>query len=245
MDQLLSADELVREAQHRVKNSLQLVASMLSAQARRSGDAALVAGLRDAASRIVAVAHLHENLQNQTEQVVRVDDYLRDICRDVALTAGRDRDRAGVQVHAVDVRLPGPNALALGLVANELVTNALRHAYPTGSGPVEVTLTQDKGQVVLTVADKGVGRFGAGEGLGLSFVRLLAQKLQAELEISDAAPGTQVSVTFLADRAKDAGLGEATFIDQADGARRDDSTSRAWSQAGPSPSLRRPELRVE
>jgi len=209
MDQLLNADEVVRETQHRVKNSLQLVASMLSAQARQSRDATLATGLRDAVSRIVAVAHLHENLQNQTEQIVHVDDYLRDICNDLALSAGWGLDRPGVQVDAEDVRLPGPHALALGLVANELVTNALRHAYPTGSGPVAVTLARHDGRVVLTVADKGVGRFGDGEGLGLSFVRLLAQKLHGELAISDAAPGTQVSVTIAASPPNGAGVGEA------------------------------------
>jgi two-component sensor histidine kinase len=200
MDQLLSADELVRETRHRVKNSLQLIASMLSAQARESRDKALVAGLRDAVSRIVAVAHLHENLQNGGEDVVHADDYLRDICNDLALTAGSGASRSGVHVHAEAVRLPGPDGLALGLITNELVTNALQHAYPDGSGPVEVRLAHNEDRIVLTVADRGVGRIGACESLGLTFVRLLTQKLHGELEISDAATGTNVRLTFAGSR---------------------------------------------
>jgi two-component sensor histidine kinase len=197
MDQLLSADELVRETRHRVKNSLQLVASMLSAQARQSRDPALVAGLREAVSRIVAVAHLHENLQNESEQVVQVDDYLRDICNDLALTAGEGHNRSGVYVQAEPIRLSGPDGMALGLIANELIVNALQHAYPNGGGPVEVTLSRSNGSIVLRVADMGDGRSDPAEGLGLTFVRLLAQKLHGQLEFLDAAPGTCVRLTFV------------------------------------------------
>lgn len=196
MDQLLSADELVCETRHRVKNSLQLVASMLSAQARQSRDAALVAGLREAISRIIAVAHLHDNLQSDREQVVHVDDYLRDICNDLDLAAGSGPDRFGVRLLAEPIILSEPEGLAVGLIANELVTNALRHAYPNGSGPVDLTFARDNERIVLTVADRGMGRLDACEGLGLTFVRLLTQKLHGELAISDAAPGTQVVVTF-------------------------------------------------
>lgn len=245
MDQLLNADEVVRETQHRVKNSLQLVASMLSAQARQSHDATLATGLRDAVSRIVAVAHMHENLQNQTEQIVHADDYLRDICNDLALSAGRGRDYPGVQVNADDVRLPGPHALALGLVANELVTNALRHAYPTGSGPVAVTLARQDGRVVLTVADKGVGRLGVGEGLGLSFVRLLVQKLHGDLAISDSAPGTRVSLSFVASHPNGAGVGETVDTAPAETAGRDGAVSKTLSGAAGPASLPSPEVRVE
>jgi two-component sensor histidine kinase len=242
MDQLLSADERVRETQHRVKNSLQLVASMLSAQARQSRDAALVEGLRDAVSRIVAVAHLHENLQNQSEQVIHVDDYLRDICNDLTLAAGEGADRSGVAVDAEAVTLPGPDALALGLIVNELVTNALRHAYPGGDGPVEVSLAHNNGRIVLTVVDRGVGRIGACESLGLTFVRLLAQKLRGELEISDGAPGTHVSVAFVASDSKMSGVDEAAFLTHADTAGRDGPMSAALPRASAPPSLRRPEL---
>ena len=196
MDQLLSADDHVREIRRRVKNSLQLIASILSAQARESRDEALVGELRDAVSRIVAVAHLHENLQNESEDIVHADDYLRDICNDLALTAGSGRSRSGVHVHADAVRLPGPDGLALGLITNELVANALQHAYPDGTGPVEVMLASNEDSIVLTVADRGVGRFGACERLGLTFVRLLTQKLHGQLEISDAATGTSVRLTF-------------------------------------------------
>lgn len=205
MDQLLNAEQVVRETQHRVKNSLQLVASMLSAQARQSRDASVAADLHEAVSRIAAVAHLHENLQSAEGQMVRLDDYLRDICTDLALTAGTTQGRGGVHLRADAVELAGPDAVAVGLIANELVTNALRHAYPDGSGPVEVTLARIGGRLVLTVADKGVGRFGPLEGLGLTFVRLLARKLHGEIEFSELRPGTSVRVTFVGSRAEVSG----------------------------------------
>jgi two-component sensor histidine kinase len=197
MYQVLASDDLVRETRHRVKNSLQLLASMLSAQVRQSRDPALTAGLRSAISRIVATAHLHEHLAEHAYQQVDAADYLRDICNDLEILAAAAPDRVAVRLTAEHAVLDGPDALALGLSVNELVTNALRHAYPEGGGVVAVSFGRSEDRFVLTVTDGGVGCAAAAEGLGLTFVRALTRKIRGEVTVTECSPGTQVRIEFI------------------------------------------------
>lgn len=200
MQHLLTSHELVRETRHRVKNSLQLIASMLSAQIRESRDKTLTKALLEARHRIVTVAHLHEHLQERGLQAVDVADYLTNICRDLDLVAASGDGPARVRVEAEHVELPSPVALALGLIANELVTNALTHAYSGDSGDVNVTFGRNANGFALAVEDQGMDWADdapdAAEGLGLTFVRLLAHKLHGEFTVSDRVPGTRASVVF-------------------------------------------------
>ncbi len=207
------ADERIHEAHHRVKNSLQLVASMLANHARHSPDRALAGELTEAARRVVAVARLHEHLQDTPEGPVEVAGYLAEICGDLTATAGYGPDDQRVCLHSENAQLPAAEAIALGLIVNELVTNALKHAYPAGGGLIEVNFAHLARGLQLTVADHGVGLPGAGRqrlgGLGLSLVHQFAARLKGLLTTSDNAPGVRVSLVFGQRSAAESGPGFA------------------------------------
>ena len=190
----------VHEAHHRVKNSLQLVASMLANHARRSADRCVASELPDASRRIIAVARLHEHLQQRPDQSVDVADYLAQICGDLAASIGDGAHDPHVNLHAVKAELPASDAVALGLIVNELVTNALKYAYPDGVGAINVDFEHLPSGYKLSVADHGVGRLVPTgrqfDGLGSSFVHQFATALRGSITTLDNAPGIQVSVTF-------------------------------------------------
>jgi two-component sensor histidine kinase len=194
------ADDRIHEVHHRVKNSLQLVASMLASHARQSSDRSLGGELTEAARRIVAVARLHEHLQQDHDGPVEVADYLAVICRDLTASTSDGANDRRVRLWAIKAELPAAEALALGLIVNELVINALKHAYPEGGGLIDVNFEHSPGGYRLIVADHGVGfsdaRVEKFDGVGSTFVRQFAARLRGLITTTDNAPGVRVSLTF-------------------------------------------------
>ena len=188
----------VREVHHRVKNDLQLVASMLTLQARQSLDAYVTRELNDAAQRILAVALLHERLQHGGAQSTDVAEYLGEICSHLAVSSGCGARGVRLFFAGDSIELPGDQAMSLGLILNELVTNALKHAHHTQSGYIDIRFHALSDRLLLTVADQGSG-VGEGvienaTGLGLSFVRATAAKLGGELFARNRAIGAEIGV---------------------------------------------------
>ena len=199
------ANSDVQEAHHRVRNSLQLVASMLANHARWSADRCVASELTDASRRIIAVARLHELLQQGSDESVDVADYLARVCGDLAASIGDGTDDPHVSLHTVNAELPASEAVALGLIVNELVTNALKYAYPNGAGVIDVNFERSPSGYKLSVADHGVGRRvpaeGQFDGNGSRFVRQFASALRGSITTLDNAPGILVSLTFGESRA--------------------------------------------
>ena len=186
---------LLRELNHRIKNSLQLVASLLRLQAGHIGDAAARTELERACERVSAVAEIHARLY-MTEEVGELDfgDYLRALCERVPRTV-RAHDPGlpdvAVTVDAGSHLLDVDRAIPLGIVANELVTNAVLHGFPgRPSGRVAVSFRREGEGCILTVEDDGVGAppRPEREGLGLRLVRVLAEQLGAALSVT-SGPG--------------------------------------------------------
>ena len=187
---------LVNEINHRVKNSLQLVASMLSLQATATQDAALAQTLQEAVGRVTAVARIHERLY-RTADVGTVDlaAYVGDICQDLAGLIPQCEVR-----YEADGPIPmaTDRAVRVALLATELVTNAAKHAYPQGrQGPIEVKLSSisDDG-VGLSVRDHGSGlpanvEVGASAGLGMKIIKALVLHMGASLNIVERQSGTE------------------------------------------------------
>lgn len=190
---------LLDEVNHRVKNSLQLVASMLALQAGASSDAALKAELQLASQRVAAIAKAHQHIYRTDDvQTVDLGDYLRDICRDL------DAAAAGCTIHfeaPAGVAMSLDRAIPIALLLNELVTNAAKYAYPQReSCQVWVTVELTEDQIVLTVRDRGRGLpedFDpkTSRGLGMRIVNGFVQQLGAELRIDRHDPGTAFVVT--------------------------------------------------
>ena len=187
---------LIKEINHRVKNSLNLVTSMLSLQIGKKVGSELQQQLQEAANRVSAIARAHERLyQNDDIEVLELGGYLRDVCNDLNLSASG----CSVEVTAADrIRIATDRAIPFVLLATELVTNAVKYAYPDqANGKVRVSLTR-KGDdhIMLIVADDGIGVPAGFEqqeskGLGMRMVRAFAGQLGANLSVRDRQPGCE------------------------------------------------------
>ena len=192
---------LVNEINHRVKNSLQLVASLFSLQAGSTSDPALAQSLQEAMVRVTAIARIHERLY-RTAEIGTVDlmAYLADICSDLREV-----------VPACDLRFEpdGPipiatdRAVRVALLATELITNAAKHAYPAeAGGPIVVMLVRAGDIITLSVRDRGAGlpqdQLGnvGGSGLGMTIIRALTAQTGGSLEIRHADPGTEFAIAL-------------------------------------------------
>jgi two-component sensor histidine kinase len=178
---------LLAEVDHRVKNNLQLIASMILLQCRRTEDGAAQTALRSVLERVNAVATVHRRLFQGDPHRFDIADFLRDLTGDLAASAGRDDLQIALDL--TPVAIPAASAAAFALVASELLGNALKHAYPAGQGGrIEVALHDGDGVCTLTIADRGVGTGGAPAGFGLTIASLLAKQLHARLEIVRGEP---------------------------------------------------------
>lgn len=198
---LRDKEVLFREVHHRVKNNLQLVSSLLRLQAMRL-PAELRQGFEDSLSRIQSMSLVHELLY-RTNQPSRVDfaDYLRRLAPTLAECFLPDPDRIAIEVVTEPLELELDTAIPLGLLAGELITNALKHAFPDGrAGRITVRLERaaEADGVLLAIMDDGVGlRPGPtdapadGGGLGMVLVQSLAAQVQATLSTRSGAPGTR------------------------------------------------------
>lgn len=195
-------DMLLREMNHRIKNSLQLVSSMVSLQLATVTDPDARASLGAAQGRVAAVAKVHERLYaGQRLDSVEVAPYLDDLAHDLGATLGLSAAGGSIAVHAVDEMLPPDKVIPLGLIACELVTNAVKHSPSGGEVNVRVTLERDGDWLRLAVSDDGAGlpqSFDptANAGLGMKVIRALAMQLGGALEIDRPAHGTSFSVRF-------------------------------------------------
>ena len=196
-------ERLVAEMSHRIKNDLQLVAGLLRTQAARQGNLEAAAVLKLAVARVGAVARVHDLLcSGDGSGTVAFDRYLREACAALAELLGVDGRHRALVVRAEAATLAAGTAQSLGLVVNELVINAFRHAFPAdGPGTVWVEFGRDAaGRLRLSVSDDGAGPpdgFGssAGGGLGLHLVTATAKRLGAALDIGRDG-GTYVTLTL-------------------------------------------------
>lgn len=194
-------DMLLAELNHRVKNNLQLVTSLLKLQAMRSGAPEALRLVEEASQRIGAIAQVHATLyQGDLLGQLEFSAYLRDLCARLAASfLEGEGGRMGLEVEAAPLRLRVDQAIPLGLIVNELVTDAFRHGLARGAGRVRVRLgPAEAGAWRLEVADDGgPGDDGerAGDGLGMQLVEGFARQLRGTLRI-ERAPGWRVAVDF-------------------------------------------------
>ncbi len=215
-DQLRTALEqkkaLMQEVHHRVKNNLQVISSLLSLQADRLENPDLAAVLQDTQTRVAAIAAIHEQLYaSQDLSKIEFGPYVRRLVRGLFGLYGVKGERIDLRLAAEDIALNVEQAIPLGLIVNELVINALKHAFPENrSGVIALSLTYTpasaegkspaSGLVRLRVEDTGVGLapdidIHQAKSMGLTLVNLLVQQLHGTLEIGQGS-GLLVTVTF-------------------------------------------------
>jgi two-component sensor histidine kinase len=201
--ELAAKDMLMREVDHRARNSLDLVYNLMTLQQQREGhDDTSRNLLAEAANQILVVARVHDRLYKiRTSDQLPVGEFLRELCDDVAAYSLRKEQRALIGVQAMKAELPAEQAIWLGLVVVELVTNALKYGSPSPERPIQVDVTRPDGQLRVMVSDGGAGLpqdFDphVPKGLGMQVVGLLVKQLHGTLAIDRAWHGARFIVTM-------------------------------------------------
>jgi two-component sensor histidine kinase len=194
---------LLQEIHHRVKNNLQVITSLLRLQSEHIPDEQTLVLFEEARNRVQAIGGIHELLY-QSPDLASVDFqlYLSRLTNDLLTFYGFENHRLRLSLHVANAKLDIGQAVPCGLIVNELVTNALKHAFPPGrSGTLSVSLDCSDGVCSLAVADDGVGLpegfdWTAGHSLGLQLVRVLTTQLNGAARLERLHPGTSFQISF-------------------------------------------------
>ena len=145
---------LTREMSHRVKNSLTSVVGLLRVQARSAQSEDVKNALEDASARVATIAQVHDHLWRGSQiGFVDLEDFMSELCKKLKGST----EGLSLHCHADAMRLSADHAIPLGLLINELVTNAVKYAYPDGKGSVEVSAREIEGNLHVEVSDQGIG----------------------------------------------------------------------------------------
>ena len=199
---LKEKEVLLKEVHHRVKNNLQIVSSMLNLQMEKLSDAQAIELFKESQSRVRSIALFHETLY-QSRDLARVEiaEYLKGLAIGLFATYGVNPDDIDLSVRAEDIPLGVDAAISCGLMVNELVSNSLKHAFPDRrKGHVEVTLRSAGTDVILEVADNGVGfpanlDFRSPSTLGLKLVAIFTEQVRGTMDLTHEG-GTRFSLRF-------------------------------------------------
>ncbi|MBA3447912.1 MAG: PAS domain-containing protein [Pseudaminobacter sp.] len=189
---------LLHEVDHRVKNNLQLISSLILLQVRRIPDPEIQRSLRAMLERISALSIVHRRLY-QAEDIARFDvaEFIRDISSDLVGATGRDDIR--IDLDLKPMVLSAAKAAPIALMLNEVLTNALKHAFPEErSGRIRILTKRLDNHFLMEIEDDGVGTDTSrnGEGFGMNVVNLLSRQLGAQVKRDTVNPGTLVRVTL-------------------------------------------------
>lgn len=198
---LASASMLLDEIDHRVKNSLHLVSSLLMVQARSVESGDVRTHLNAAAERVGVIARLHDHLRHDvTSEAVDTAGFL---AKTIDSLRPSVPEKVTLTLEACDLSLEFQRVSSIGLLVNELVTNALKHAFPDGrGGNIWVRLAMEDGHAILDVSDDGVAmaELEAGDGkhagLGMRLGTGLAKALEGDLEVQPREKGKTFAVRF-------------------------------------------------
>jgi two-component sensor histidine kinase len=189
---------LLQELQHRVANSLQIIASVLMQSARKVQSEEARAHLHDAHHRVMSIATLQKQLAVREGGDVALQPYFSELCDSIGASMISDPERLRIIPKADGTVTTSDVSVSMGLIVTELVINAIKHAFPdkVEKGTIAVDYSADGSAWVLTVRDDGVGRpEGLTPGLGTGIVAALSRQLKASVETSDAHPGTLVTIS--------------------------------------------------
>lgn len=191
---------LLQELQHRVANSLQIIASVLMQSARRVQSEETRVHLQDAHSRVMSIATLQKQLAVTQLKSLELRTYLADLCQSISASMIGDPQLLTLETIVDETSTNSDVSVSLGLIVTELVINAIKHAFPDrpAGGKIIVSFDSDDGAWLLTVSDNGcgmpIGDKCGKPGLGTGIVEALSTQLDASVTVTDAKPGTRVEV---------------------------------------------------
>jgi len=194
-------EALLKEVNHRVANSLQLVSAFVQLQSRALPDGPGRAALQDTQQRIAAIGQVHRRLYTSNDvEGVDMADYLAALTEELTRTWSTPAARRVLTLNSEPIRLPTDKAVSLGVIVSELVSNACKYAYPAdGDGEIRVDLRLDGGQhFILCVEDDGCGLppNGAikGTGVGTKLIAAMAKSLKSAVELDGGAQGVKATL---------------------------------------------------
>ncbi|MCO5731974.1 histidine kinase dimerization/phosphoacceptor domain -containing protein [Rhizobium sp. SSA_523] len=198
------AEVLLAEVNHRVANSLALVAALIRLQVTNSRDESVREALSETQARITAIAGMHRSLYTSDDvRHVEMDKYLETLVQEVQRSVNMQDQGPTIRLEAESVSLTSDRAVSVGMIVTELLTNAIKYAYPLGQeGEVRVILRRPDAQTaILLVEDDGIGLAGAdaepkGTGLGSRIIRSMAATLGSTIEYTPGLPGTRAELTL-------------------------------------------------
>ena len=195
---------LLKEIHHRVKNNFQIITSLLSLQENMITDKAVLDIFEDISNRIKSMALIHE-LMYRTDNfsALNLKDYIYNLTEHLKLSYSAMNDKILIRLDIDDIQLEMDDLIPNGLIINELVSNAYKHAFPRSkNGTIKVSFKQEgKGRLSLSVADDGAGLvnkpdFNEPKTLGLFLVTTLVKQLKGNLQINALNPGTEFKINF-------------------------------------------------
>ncbi|EHK76721.1 sensory transduction regulatory protein [Sinorhizobium meliloti CCNWSX0020] len=191
---------LLQEVQHRVANSLQIIASVLMQSARRVQSEEARGHLRNAHHRVMSIAALQQQLSTSLGGKVELRAYFTQLSRSLGASMIADPDRLSIRVTVDDSVVDADVSVSLGLIVTELVINALKHAFPDErKGVIVIDYRSSGNDWTLSIADNGIGVPRGNDapkaGLGTGIVEALVKNLNGEIELSDAGPGAVVTIS--------------------------------------------------
>jgi two-component sensor histidine kinase len=196
------AEVLLAEVNHRVANSLMMVASLVRLQANALQNQAAKEALAETEARIYAISDVHKRLYSSGDaRLVALDEYLSGLLNQLQSSMQSEGHGASLDYHLEPLKLATDSSINLGVVLTEWVTNAFKYAYPDRRGEVRVNLKRlPDGRGELLVEDDGIGRGNdgvpKGTGLGTRLVKAMAGNVGGEIQYSGRQPGTAARLTF-------------------------------------------------
>lgn len=190
-----------RETEHRIKNHLQLIGSSIALQARECVHAEAREILLQTYGRVSAVARLHARFQATVGlREIQIADFINEVCADLSICFNAKEAPVQLEVDIAPRRMAAGDALTLGLIVNELITNAVKHAPQGRSQLVRIRLYREERKWRLTVHDNGPGlspeSFDVGANLGARLLHALAAQMGGTLRVDQVNEGASISVLF-------------------------------------------------
>ena len=196
---LREKETLLKEIHHRVKNNLQVIASLLRIQSRSISDEKAREAIRESRSRVRSMAIIHEDLYREDDlSGVSIQTYLKKLAGDIFRVYNVAPDRITLNTEIDPIRLDVDTVIPIGLIVNELITNALKHAFPgERSGTIQLSLREQEKELLLQVSDDGRGLQGKIDpaSFGLSMIETFQEKLKGHISIKNEQ-GTQIRMAI-------------------------------------------------
>ncbi|MEQ8302738.1 MAG: histidine kinase dimerization/phosphoacceptor domain -containing protein [Cyclobacteriaceae bacterium] len=196
---LSEKETLLKEIHHRVKNNLQVISSLLSLQSRFIDDKDAKALVNEGQNRVKSMALIHQKLyQRDNLTGVEALDYIKNLCGTLQSAYGIDADKVSISYEVDNLNLDVDTMIPIGLILNELISNAFKHAFPNGEGKLDIRFQEKANKLVLVVKDNGAGtsnNIEQTDSFGMRMIHSLSRKLEADVNFNFDL-GTEASLTI-------------------------------------------------